>query len=87
MVQIMSGMLRQKCSRREALHLLMAILVQLLYPVMKGAGPSSLDTCIRLLKRLKTRKADKILDLLNDDPDLVSPPPPDGTVNPMMEEN
>jgi hypothetical protein len=68
------GMLRQKCSRHEVLHLLMAILIQLLYPVMKGAGPFSLDTYIRLLKRNKTRKADKILDLLNDDPDLVSPP-------------
>ena len=81
------GMLRQKCSRHEALHLLMAILIQLPYPVMKGTGPFSLDTYIRLLKRLKTRKADKILDLPNDDPDLVSPPPPDGTVYPMMEEN
>ena len=38
MVQIMSGMLSQKCSRHETLHLLMAILIQLLYPVMKGAA-------------------------------------------------
>jgi hypothetical protein len=71
-LQFYNAMLRQKCSRHEALHLLMAILIQLLFPVLKGEGPFSLDTYLRLLKRYKSRKPDKIFDLLNDDPDLLS---------------
>jgi hypothetical protein len=71
-MQFYNAMLRQRCSRHEALHLLMGVLIHLLFPVLKGKGPFPLDTYIRLLKRYKARKPDKIIDLLNDDPDLVS---------------
>ncbi len=70
-LQFYNAMLRQKCSRHEALHLLMGILVHVLFPVLKGEGPFRLDTYIKLLKKYKTRKADKILHLLIDDPDLA----------------
>lgn len=78
--QFYNAMLRNKCSRHEALHLLMTILLKFLFPIMKQKrGQFHIETYSKLLKKYKSRKPEKIFELLESEPDLIV----DEAVNPM----
>ena len=70
-LQFYNAMISRKCSRHEALHLLAAILLKFLFPVLQGRRELRLDTYRELLKKYKSRRPDKIQDLLNEEPDSV----------------
>lgn len=72
-LQFYNAMLRNKCSGHEAIHLLMAILLKFLLPIFKKRSRLSLDGYRKLLKMYKTRKPDKIIPLLETEPDLSEP--------------
>jgi hypothetical protein len=67
--QFYNAMLHNKCSRHEAIHLLMTILIKFLFPVLKRGGKFDLDGYRKLLRIYKTRKPDKIIALLESEPD------------------
>jgi tetratricopeptide (TPR) repeat protein len=58
--QFYNAMLRKKCSRHEAIHLLNIILVKFLFQTLKERTPFPLDSYCKILKEYKTRKPDKI---------------------------
>ncbi len=62
--QFYNAMLRQKCSRHEAVHLLMSVLLYFLFPVLQAKRPFNLAAYCKLLKDYKSRKPEKIPDLL-----------------------
>lgn len=68
-LQFYNAMLRNKCSEHEAAHLLMTILLKFLFPIFKKRTRFDLDGYSKLLKRYKTRKPDKIIALLDSEPD------------------
>jgi hypothetical protein len=67
-LQFYNAMLKRKCSRHDALHLISAIQVPLIFDVLKNKKPFDLGTYRYLLKKYKSRNPEKILDLLEDDP-------------------
>lgn len=67
--QFYNAMLRNKWTAHEVIHLLMAILVKFLSPIFKKRSKFDLDGYRKLLKIYKTRKPDKIIPLLNSEPD------------------
>jgi len=68
--QFYNAMLRNKCSRHEAIHLLMTILLKFLFPIVKRKkGHFDLDIYRNLLKKYKSRKPEKIFELLEGEPD------------------
>lgn len=68
--QFYNVMLRNKCSRHEVIHLLMTILLKFLYPILKQKrGQFHLDGYRNLLKKYKSRKPEKIFELLESEPD------------------
>jgi hypothetical protein len=68
--QFYNAMLQNKCSRHEVIHLLMTILLKFLYPILKQKkGQFHLDGYRNLLKQYKSRKPEKILELLESEPD------------------
>ena len=70
--QFYNAMLRNKCSRHEAIHLLMTILLKFLFPILKRKrGHFDLDIYRNLLKKYKSRKPEKIFELLEREPDPV----------------
>ena len=69
--QFYNAMIKNKCTRHEAIHLLMAILIRLLFPMLKTQSAFPLDRYCELLKKYKSRKPDRILGLLEDEPDPV----------------
>ncbi|MCX5909422.1 MAG: DUF1841 family protein [Deltaproteobacteria bacterium] len=71
-VQFYNAMRKKDCSRREAIHLLMAIFIYVFLPVLKEKRPFRLDTYCKLLKDYKLRKPEKIYDLLENEPDLIA---------------
>ncbi len=68
-LQFYNAMLKNKCSEYEAIHLLMAILLKFLFPIFKKRSRFDLDGYRKLLKIYKTRKPDKIIALLDSEPD------------------
>ena len=70
-LQFYNAMIGRKCSRHEALHLLAAILLKFLFPFLQGRRELRLDTYRELLKKYKSRRPDKIQDLLDEEPDSV----------------
>jgi hypothetical protein len=68
-LQFYNAMLRNKCTAHEAIHLLMAILLKFLFPIFKIRSRFDLDGYRKLLKIYKTRKPDKIMALLESEPD------------------
>jgi hypothetical protein len=68
-LQFYNAMLRNKCSAHEAIHLLMAILLKFLFPIFKKRSTFDLDGYRKLLKIYKTRKPEKIIALLDSEPD------------------
>ena len=69
--QFYNAMLRKKCTPHEAIHILSATLIKFLFPVLKGEGRFSLDSYRNFLKRYKSRKPEKIFELLESEPDAV----------------
>lgn len=68
-LQFYNAMLRNRCTAHDAIHLLMAILVKFLSPIFKKRSRFDLDGYRKLLKIYKTRKPDKIIALLDSEPD------------------
>jgi hypothetical protein len=68
--QFYNAMIKHKCTRHEAMHLLMAILVRFLFPMLKTQTPFPLNRYSELLKKYKSRKPDSIIKLLEDESDL-----------------
>ncbi len=68
-LQFYNAMLRNKCTAHEAVHLLMGILLRFLFPIFKKRSSFDLDGYRKLLKIYKTRKPDKIIALLDSEPD------------------
>jgi len=64
--QFCNAMLRNKCSRHEAIHLLNIILVKFIYRTLKERTPFPLDSYRKILKEYKSRKPEKINRLLED---------------------
>jgi hypothetical protein len=62
--QFYNAMVRNKCNRHEAIHLLMTILVKFLFPVLKKKEEFDLDGYRKLLKTYKSRNPEKIIGLL-----------------------
>ncbi len=67
-LQFYNAMLKQKCSRHDAIHLLGLILLKFITPVLKGGGRFSLKDYRNLLKKYKVRKPEKIPELLEKEP-------------------
>jgi len=68
-LQFYNAMLRNKCTPHEAIHLLMGILLRFLFPIFKKRSSFDLDGYRKLLKIYKTRKPEKIIALLDSEPD------------------
>jgi len=68
-LQFYNAMLRNKCTAHEAIHLLMGILLKFLFPILTKQGRFDLDGYRKLLKMCKTRKPDKVVALLESEPD------------------
>ncbi len=58
--QFYNAMLRNKCSRHEAIHLLMDILIRFIFYVLKEGKPFPLNRSCKILKELKSRNPKKI---------------------------
>lgn len=72
-LQFYNAMLKNRCSAHEAIHLLMAILLKFLFPVFKKRGRFDLNGYRKLLRIYKLRKPDKILALLESEPEPSEP--------------
>ncbi len=68
-LQFYNAMLRNKCTSHEAIHLLMAILIKYLFPILKKRSTFDSDGYRKLLKLCKTRKPDKVVAFLDSEPD------------------
>ena len=68
-LQFYNAMLRNKCTAHEAIHLLMGILLRFLFPIFRKRSSFDLDGYRKLLKIYKTRKPEKIMALLETEPD------------------
>jgi tetratricopeptide (TPR) repeat protein len=64
--QFYNAMLRNKCSRHEAIHLLNIILVKFIFQILKEKKPFPLETYRRTLKEFKSRNPKKISRLVED---------------------
>jgi hypothetical protein len=62
--QFYNAMLRKKCSRHEAIHLLNIILVKFIFQILKDKKPFPLESYRKTLKEYKSRKPEKIDQLL-----------------------
>jgi hypothetical protein len=70
-------MIKNKCTRHEAIHLLMTILLKFLFPILKRQGGIQLNVYRELLKKYKSRKPDKIVGLLEEEPEPITKENPD----------
>ncbi len=68
--QFYNAMIKNKCTRHEAMHLLMTVLVRFLFPMLKTQSSFPLDRYSELLKKYKSRKPDKIIGLLEEERDF-----------------
>jgi hypothetical protein len=62
--QFYNAMLKSKCTRHEAIHLLVTILIKFLFPVLKEKVEFDLAGYRKLLKTYKSRNPEKIVGLL-----------------------
>jgi hypothetical protein len=62
--QFYNAMLRKKCSRHEAIHLLNIILTRFIFQILKEKKPFPLEGYRKILKDYKSRKPEKIDQLL-----------------------
>lgn len=68
--QFYNAMLKNKCTRHEAIHLLSAIFIYFLFPGLKKGERFRLDNYCETLKIYKFRKPDKIMESLHNEPDF-----------------
>jgi len=67
--QFYNAMRRKKCSHHDAIHLLGAILLHYLAPVLElKKGRFELEGYLRLLKKYKSRQPEKIMSALENEP-------------------
>jgi tetratricopeptide (TPR) repeat protein len=64
--QFYNAMLRNKCSRHEAIHLLNIILIKFIFQTLKENKPFPLESYQKLLKEYKSRNPKKINRLIED---------------------
>jgi hypothetical protein len=64
--QFYNAMLRKKCSRHEAIHLLNIILVRFIFQILKEKKPFPLEIYRKILKEFKSRSPKKINQLVED---------------------
>ncbi len=64
--QFYNAMLRNKCSRHEAIHLLDIILVKFIFQILKEKKPFPLKKYRKILKEYKSRNPKKINQLAED---------------------
>ena len=64
--QFYNAMLRNKCGRHEAIHLLNIILVKFIFQILKEKKPFPLETYRKILKEYKFRNPKKINQLVED---------------------
>jgi Domain of unknown function (DUF1841) len=64
--QFYNAMLRNKCNRHEAIHLLNIILVKFIFQILKGKKPFPLESYRKILKEYKSRNPRKIHQLVED---------------------
>ena len=64
--QFYNAMLRNKCSRHEAIHLLNIILVKFIFQILKEKKPFPLESYRKILKEYKSRNPKKINRLVED---------------------
>ena len=62
--QFYNAMLRNKCSRHEAIHLLDIILVKFIFQILKEKKPFPLEDYRKILKEFKSRNPKKIHQLV-----------------------
>jgi hypothetical protein len=63
--QFYNAMRKKGCSPHDAIHLIGAILAPMIFEVVRDQKPFDVDTYVYLLRKYKTRKPDRILDLLD----------------------
>lgn len=78
--QFYNSMLRKKCTRHEAIHLLGLILFKFLHPFLKGEGKISPKEYCDLLKLYKFKKPEKIYKLLEEE-DILTPESENSHIN------
>jgi tetratricopeptide (TPR) repeat protein len=64
--QFYNAMLRNKCSRHEAIHLLNIILIKFIFQILKENKPFPLESYRKILKEYKSRNPKKINRLVDD---------------------
>ena len=64
--QFYNAMLRSKCSRHEAIHLLSSILVKFIFQILKEKKPFPVESYRKILKEFKSRNPKKINQLVED---------------------
>jgi hypothetical protein len=64
--QFYNAMLRNKCSRHEAIHLLGSILVKFIFQILKEKKSFPLESYRKILKKYKSRNPKKINQLIED---------------------
>jgi hypothetical protein len=64
--QFYNAMLRNKCRRHEAIHLLNIILVKFIFQILKEKKPFPLESYRKILKEYKSRNPRKINQLVED---------------------
>ena len=64
--QFYNAMLRNKCSRHEAIHLLNIILIKFIFQILKEKKPFPLESYRKILKEYKSRNPKKINRLVED---------------------
>ena len=64
--QFYNAMLRKKCNRHEAIHLLSSILVKFIFQILKDKKPFPLESYCKILKEYKSRSPKKIHRLVED---------------------
>jgi len=67
--QFYNAMIKNKCTRHEAMHLVTAILLKFLFPVLKEKVPFDLDGYRKFLKTYKSRRPEKVIQILDDEVD------------------
>ena len=68
--QFYNAIRKKKCSHHDAIHLIAAILVPLMFDTMKNKAPFDNDRYVSLLKKYKSRNPDKIWSLLDSSDDV-----------------
>lgn len=63
--QFYNAMQKKGCSSHDAMHLIGAILAPMIFQVVRDQQPFDVDTYVHLLRKYKTRKPDRIPDLLD----------------------